>query len=65
MSSALARLTVSEFALLALPTALLFSCTALGFFSIPLISQSLRFNPGGHFKLYQAWPLQTVPARAL
>ena len=22
-------------------------------------------GPGGHFKLYQAWPLQTVPARAL
>jgi hypothetical protein len=21
--------------------------------------------PGGHFKLYQAWPLQNVPARAL
>ncbi len=24
-----------------------------------------RRAPGGHFKLYQAWPLQNVPARAL
>jgi hypothetical protein len=27
-------------------------------------ASSLNY-PGGHLKLYQAWPLQNVPARAL
>ena len=26
---------------------------------------AIKLRPGGHFKLYRAWPLQTVPARAL
>lgn len=31
-----------------------------------LIEESARpLRPGGHLKLYQAWPVQNVPARAL
>jgi hypothetical protein len=33
--------------------------------TIRVIQEEVLKHPGGHFKLYQAWPLQNVPARAL